>query len=87
MFTESNRVEDRWILISKFYVDSKKVSKKFLHCHYLALQNHPLNTTPKNDFSFLWALKIGFGEKKIQYRVVTVEELFAYIFGIYIKFG
>ena len=23
-----------WILISKFYVDSKKVSGKFLHRHY-----------------------------------------------------
>ena len=58
--------------ISKFYVDSKNVSKKFLH-------------RPPYFFSdfFLWSPKVGF-EKKIE---GTVEELFAYIFGIYIKLG
>ena len=41
----------RRILISRFYVDSKKVSKKFLHLHYSVLENPPL-PHPKEDFFF-----------------------------------
>ena len=42
--TESDGVfQDQWILLSKFYVNSKKVSKKFLH--------HPPSV--KGDFSLL----------------------------------
>ena len=71
-----NQTELR-LMVSKsiFNVDSKNVSKKFL------------TVTPKKIlFLSLWSPKVGF-EKKNIFSGVTVEELFAYIFGIYIKKG
>ena len=66
------------LMVSKsiFYVDSKNVSEKFLHRH-----------SWKNIFfQILWSPMVGF-EKKNIFSGVTVEELFAYVFGIYIKNG
>ena len=62
-------------MVSKsiFNVDSKNVSKKFLHRH-----------SWKNPFFQIFFF--GF-EKNNIFSGVTVEELFAYIFGIYIKRG
>ena len=40
------RSYDRWILILKFYVDSKNVSKKFLHRHYPVLKKSPFTPPP-----------------------------------------
>ena len=73
-----NQTELRLIVSKSFFnVDSKNVSKKFLHRH-----------SWKNLFfsDFLWSHRVGF-EKKHIFSGVTVEELFAYIFGIYIKKG
>ena len=62
---------------SIFNVDSKNVNKKFLHHHH--------------HRSFFFKTYLGGPKKKIWkkeiFSVVTVEELFVYIFGIYIKNG
>ena len=74
-----NQTELR-LMVSKsiFDVDSKNVNKKFLHRH-----------SWKNVFFFKTYL--GGPKEKIWktaiFLGVTVEELFVYIFGIYIKNG
>ena len=74
-----NQTELR-LMVSKsiFNVDSKNVSEKFLHRH-----------SWKNVFFFKTYL--GGPKEKIWktaiFSGVTVEELFVYIFGIYIKNG
>ena len=92
-----NRMELRLIiLISKFYVESKNVSKKFLHCCSLVMKNHPLLPPPLNDQSDHsddeFSLKEPASIKIMYIQVISLykqflEELFAYIFGIYIRFG
>ena len=71
-----NQMELRLMVSKSFFsVDSKSLSEKFLHCH-----------SWKNVF-FFKTYPVGTKEiwKKEIFSRVTVEELFAYIFGIYIK--
>ena len=71
------RSQDRWIFISKFYVDSKKVSEKFFLPPLFPLSTQKSPFTPK-------------GWEKSSLRKVdflSAEGLFACFFGIYIKFG
>ena len=67
--------------MSKFYIYSKKVSKKFLHHHYPALKNHHL--PPKRRFFSSFGGIIG-------WFLIEGSDgggVFVYFFGIYIKFG
>ena len=43
--------------MSKFFVNSKKVSKKFLHRHYPVLKNHPLPSSQRVISSFFLLVK------------------------------
>ena len=78
--TTPNQTELRLMVSKSFFnVDSKNVSEKFLHRH-----------SWKNGFFFQNLLPWGTKGKNLKKRIfsgVTVEELFAYIFGIYIKKG
>ena len=56
--TKSNGVK-----IDGFYVDSKKVSEKFLLRHYPVLKNHPLPVAVEELFTYFFGIYIRFGYK------------------------